>query len=146
MPAGRKIALAPAPALDSKLQQLVEATSSADDLLRRLDIWLDQMNTDADWALLAMELQLHARRSPSFAAEFDDLHARHRERLGGLIGRLFALSGKVPPMPVEDIAGALAALAHGLVLQRPSRPDHADPTGATIRTILRSLIAAAPDV
>jgi hypothetical protein len=31
------------------------------------------MNSDADWALLAMELQLQARRSASFAAEYDGL-------------------------------------------------------------------------
>lgn len=36
------------------------------------------------------------------------------------------------------------ALGHGLVLQRTSYEDGGDPAGTLIKTVLRSLIAAAP--
>jgi AcrR family transcriptional regulator len=32
--------------------------------------WLDTMNTDMDWDVVTMELQLHARRNPEFAERF----------------------------------------------------------------------------
>jgi AcrR family transcriptional regulator len=125
-----------------QLTALVDAERSPDEILDSLDGWLERMNADADWALLAMELQLQARRSPTFAKQYEALQARHRERLGGLIDRLFSLSGKTPPAPALDIAAALVALAHGVVLQR-TRYDASDPAGGLIKVVLRSLIASA---
>jgi AcrR family transcriptional regulator len=121
-----------------QLSKLVGSGRNAGDILDSLDMWLTQMN-----ALLAMELQLQARRSASFAKEYDALYARHRDRLGELVARLFALSGKAPPAPAADLAAALMALAHGLVLQRTTYTKGGDPAGALIKTVLRSLIAAA---
>jgi len=126
-----------------QLTRLVSAGRTAGDVLDSLDVWLDQMNADADWAMLAMELQLQARRSPTFAQQYDALYARHRERLGDLIARLFTLSGKKPPAAPVDLAAAMMALGHGLVLQRTSYSEGADPAGTLIKTVLRSLIAAA---
>lgn len=125
-----------------QLSTLVNASRTAGDILDSLDIWLEQMNADADWALLAMELQLHARRSPSFAEEYDALYQRHRGKLGDLLARLFALSGKLPPAPTADLAAALMALGHGLVLQRTTYGENGDPAGILIKTVLRSLITA----
>jgi AcrR family transcriptional regulator len=53
-----------------------------------LDAWLDAMNSDEDWALLAVELQMQARRDPSFAAHYDKLFEGHNEALGTLVQRL----------------------------------------------------------
>lgn len=126
-----------------QLTRLLGADRTAGEILDGLDGWLEQMNADADWALLAMELQLQARRSADFAKEYDALHARHRERLGALVERLFALSGKSLPAPAVDLAAALIALGHGLVLQSTRRADGGDPAGPLIKTVVRSLIAAA---
>lgn len=126
-----------------QLGRLVDAGRTAGDILDSLDIWLEQMNADADWALLAMELQLHARRSATFAVEYDALHARHRGRLGELIARLFTLSGKRLPVPAGELAAALMALGHGLVLGRTAYGEQGDPAGPLIKIVLRSLIAAA---
>lgn len=130
----------------AELQRLVDPAGSSEQILSRLNSWLDQLNADVDWALLAMELQLHARRAPAFAAEFDALHAQHREALGGLIARLFALSGKAPPLPPSELAAALMALTHGLVLQGPRQAETPDPAGRLIKTMLRSMIDAAPSL
>lgn len=129
----------------AQLDALVDAQRPAGEILDSLEIWLSQMNADADWALLAMELQLQARRSAAFAVAYDALYARHRARLGGLVTRLFASSGKALPAPAEDLAAAMMALSHGLVLQRTTYQDTGDPAGALIKTVLWSLIAAAPD-
>lgn len=127
-----------------QLTRIIDSGRTSGDILDSLDVWLEQMNDDADWALLAMELQLQARRSDGFAQEYDALYTRHRDRLGELVERLFALSGKTPPAPPSDLAAALMALGHGLVLQRTTYGKQGDPAGALIKTVLRSLVAAAP--
>lgn len=125
-----------------QLKTLVSQASSADEILSRLQSWLEQMNTDADWALLSMELQLHARRSPSFAEKFDELHAVQRKKLGELLATLFASYGRKPQLPVEELAGALIALVHGLSLQSKRQAGQPDPSGPMILVILRSLLTA----
>ena len=125
-----------------QLAALVDAERSPEEILDSLDGWLERMNADADWALLAMELQLQARRSPRFAEQYDALQTRHRERLAGLVERLFALSGKAAPAPAAELAAALIALAHGLVLQR-TRYETGDPAGGLLKVVVRSLIASA---
>jgi AcrR family transcriptional regulator len=121
-----------------ELGRLFEGGGRAAEVVERLDGWLGRMNADADWALLAVELQLHARRSPDFAAAFEALAAEHRRRLGGYVERLFALSGKALPAPADEIAAALMALAHGLALSEGAA------AGPLIGTVLGSLLAAAP--
>ena len=132
----------------AEAEQLDGLVSDGEDLetvLAKLDAWLAGMNADADWALLAMELELHARRSPSFAAAYDAINAGHQKRLGVLVERLFTLSGKRLPAPGVDLAVALMALAHGLVLNRPGQKEPAASPGSLIGIVLRSLIAAAPE-
>lgn len=126
-----------------QLTAILGSETSVEAVLGSLDAWLEQMNADADWALLAMELQLQARRSEAFALRYDALYARHRERLGGLIAQVFARSGKRLPAPATDLAAAMMALGHGLVLQRTTYGENGDPAGTLIKIVLRSLIEAA---
>lgn len=109
-----------------------------------LDAWLEALNSDADWALLSIELQLHARRHPAFAQAYDALYRNHRAALGKLVGRLFRGAGLQLPAPAEQLASALMALAHGLALQRPpSARAAADPAGRLIKLFLGGLFASA---
>lgn len=126
-----------------QLSAIVTNDLAIADILSQIDSWLAHMNADADWSLLAMELQLHAQRSPAFAKKYLELQSQHRALLGGLIERIFVQSHKQPPAPPAQLAGALMALAHGLALQRTEQSGGSDPAGGLIKTILRSLIAAA---
>lgn len=113
--------------------------------LEALDGWLDAMNTDRDWSLLSMELQMHARRDKAFAAHYDRLFAKHRAAMGRLVERLFTDLGRTPPAPPLEIASAFMALAHGMVLQRrPTTRGAPDPSGPMINIILKSLIETSP--
>jgi AcrR family transcriptional regulator len=111
---------------------------------RALDGWFRKMNADADWAVLAVELGLHARRSPAFAEAYRGLHAEHLAKLASLVATLFRAAGKRPSMRPDQIAAMLKAVAHGLVLERPTLKGRPDPAGAMLATLLRSLIDAAP--
>lgn len=124
-----------------ELERLL-ATDAPGGVRAALDGWLGQMNSDLDWSLLAMELQLLARRDAVFAKHYDKLFADHRAAMGRLVERLFKEEGRKLPASGEEIAGALMALAHGLVLQRkPIKRGASDPAGGMIRLVIRALLA-----
>ena len=110
-------------------------------ILGELESWASTLNSDADWCTLSIELQLHANRSPTFAAEYQTVWDAHRAGLGRVVGKLFAALGRSPPAEPEELAAAFIALTHGLALQRVAgRPD---PSGRLILVFLRGLIASA---
>ncbi|MET3440504.1 AcrR family transcriptional regulator [Variovorax paradoxus] len=110
-------------------------------MLAELEAWASTLNHDADWCMLSIELQLHANRSRSFAAEYQKVWDRHRSEIGAVIGQLFRKLGRTPPAAPDELAAAFMALSHGLALQRMStRPD---PSGRLIMVFLRGLIAGA---
>lgn len=130
--------------MDREIATLEQLLAVSDGGLRaRVEQWLGALNTDRDWSMLAIELQMHASRDAAFRERYDALFERHRAAMGRLVGQLFDELGRVPPAPPEEVATALMALAHGLALQRrPTRRGEADPSGALIGLVLNGLIAA----
>ncbi|HTD06372.1 helix-turn-helix domain-containing protein [Undibacterium sp.] len=120
------------------------AGRSEDDVFKALDAWAAALHADADWAMLSIELQMHANRSPAFAVEYGAVWKAHRTALGLLIGRLFQHLDRIPPAEPEELAAGFMALAHGLGLQRATISP--DPTGRMIMIFLRGLLAAASRV
>lgn len=114
---------------------------SADEVLDGLEAWAATLDQNINWSLLSIELQLHAQRSPAFAAAYQEVWQRHREALSYWIGRLFAARGLRAPIGADDIAASLMALAHGLSLQRAAT-DSGVSSGMLV-VFLRGLIAMA---
>ena len=112
-----------------------------DQMLAELEAWASTLNQDADWCMLSIELQLHAKRSPTFAAEYQKVWDEHRSEIGGVIGLLFEKLGRAPPAAPDELAAAFMALSHGLALQRTT--DRLHPSGRMIMVFLRGLIASA---
>ena len=106
-----------------------------------LDHWLETLNSDEDWSLLAVELQMHARRNASFSQHYDTLFEGHNHALGTLVERLAAEVGGTLSMSATDIAAILTALAHGMAIQRrPIVRGIPDPAGAMIKIVLYRLL------
>ena len=106
-----------------------------------LERWATSINSDPGWAVLAIELQLQALRSPAFAQRYNELNRKHRQALGALITRLFELFGKeVPGDPVE-IATAFIALGRGMALL--PKGSEAGRSGRIIVAFLKALIDSA---
>jgi AcrR family transcriptional regulator len=121
---------------------LNQSEKSAKKVLQYIHAWIARVSSDADWAILAIELQLQAVRNTGFAAEYERLAASHRNQLGQYITKLFAILGKdVPGNPVE-IAEGFMALGRGTALQliKPKTSRHS----SLIKTFVDALIAAAP--
>jgi AcrR family transcriptional regulator len=126
----------------AQLSQVMESDGrTPEQIFAELESWAATLNVDASWSMLSIELQLHANRSPTFAAKYQTVWDAHRARLGGVVGKLFATLGRTPPAEPVELASAFMALAHGLALQGGgTRPD---PSGRMILVFLRALIDSA---
>jgi AcrR family transcriptional regulator len=110
--------------------------------LAGIEKWAMTINSDPGFAVLAIELQLQALRSPSFAQGYNELNRKHRRALGVLVTKLFELLGrKLPADPVE-IATGFIALGRGMALL--SKDGEANRSGRIFVTFLKALIESAP--
>eukprot|EP01034_Spumella_vulgaris_P042860 gene42860-53179_t len=55
-------------------------------IFAELESWAATLNQDASWSMLSIELQLHARRSPAFAASYQTVNAGLRLVAGKAVG------------------------------------------------------------
>ncbi|QUY50575.1 TetR/AcrR family transcriptional regulator [Serratia plymuthica] len=130
--------------MEAEATQLTALAQSDSDtpehVLTALEAWAATLNLEADWCMLSVELQLHAKRSPAFAVEYKNICDVHQAKIGEVIGSLFQRVGKAPPADQNELAAAFMAMAHGLALQRTG--TGADPSGKLIMLFLRSLLFA----
>lgn len=102
-----------------------------------LTAWLESMAAN-DCTMLAVELQLHAKRNPVFASQYYALQRQSTLTLAGLIERYFTANGASLPMEAIDLADAVTAISHGLALQRPDpAPGQPSEAGKVIDALLR---------
>ncbi len=124
----------------AELEVLLEqARQDPEQAMNVVERWCLNFNQHIDWGKVSLELQLYASRNSAFAKECDPLYRGHRRKLGEIIGGLFALFGKIPPAPAEDIAESLMALVHGMALFR--RPGERNRAGEMIFLHLQALLA-----
>ena len=110
-------------------------------LLDALSDWLKTMHADASCPQLVVELQLHARRSPEFAAKYYALQESHTRTLAVILETYFKAHSKAFPIDATDLASCLTALAHGISLQNPvGKPGTSDEAGRIIDELLGVLI------
>jgi AcrR family transcriptional regulator len=121
---------------------LSHAQHDAAKAMAGIEKWAATINSDAGFAVLALELQLQALRSPSFAQGYNELNRKHRRALGALVTRLFELFGKKVPADPAEIATGFIALGRGMALL--SKGGEASRSGRIIVTFLKALIESAP--
>jgi AcrR family transcriptional regulator len=112
-----------------------------DELFAAVTQWLETMDTKTDCPLLVTELQLQARRSPAFAAQYYALQEQQIQTIGQILKRYFDAASAPLPMDAADMARCVTALAHGLSLQRPlTKPGRSNPAGCLIDSMLKRLM------
>ena len=104
-------------------------------VLAALETWAATLNLDVDWGMLSVELQLHARRSPTFAAEYNKIWRHHQAAIASALEALFDHLDKTPPAEPEELAAAFMAMAHGLALQKAMQGG--EPYGKILMVFLR---------
>jgi AcrR family transcriptional regulator len=121
---------------------LSQAPDDAAKAMAGIEKWAATVNSDADFAILAIELQLQALRSPSFAQGYNELNRKHRRALGLLVTKLFGLLGRQLPGDPVEIATGFIALGRGMALV--SGEGETSRSGRIIVTFLKALVASAP--
>lgn len=117
------------------------AENTDDDILSGLEAWISNLDQDANWSMLAVELQLHAKRNLAFAVEYEAMWQENRVELSRLIDRLFRRMGLTPQADSADLAAGFMALGYGLALQRMTgKPDK---SGHLMMVFIRSVISDA---
>jgi AcrR family transcriptional regulator len=122
---------------------LSHAPGEAAKAMAGIEKWAATVNADPGFAVLAIELQLQALRSPSFAQGYNELNRKHRRALGLMVARLFELFGKKPPADPVEIATAFTALGRGMALM--SKAGETSRTGKIIVIFLKALIESAAE-
>ena len=102
------------------LAQLLAQDIPAPELLSLIRNSETGRGSDFDFGLLSAEFQLQACRDKSFARIYAKLHRTHRDTMAGLVTKLFAKLGRVPPSDPKNLADIIMALTTGLSLQRTS--------------------------
>ncbi|MBX3497058.1 MAG: TetR/AcrR family transcriptional regulator [Parvibaculum sp.] len=129
------------------LENILEAVRGAPDRIAEiLEGFLgrfDDAGPDGrrDLPMLGMELQLESRRNPGFAVAFEKVIERHRRTLAAVIGEIFRLQGKAPPMPIEQYSGMLIAIVEGMALARTAGPSG---SVGSISLVLKILLGLEP--
>jgi AcrR family transcriptional regulator len=104
--------------------------------------WLDQFDASSKVPLLGLEMDLESRRNPSFAALLDQVIGKQRKAISRIVARYFELVERDPPMPVDELARTLIALAKAVAIARQTRHS-ATLTSAKAVRILLGMPAAA---
>lgn len=127
---------------DDRLEAIVgNKELSAEQVLTALGGWFEKVERDRDWSILAIELQLHALRSPTFAESYDRFWSEHEQRAADLVSQTFARCGKLAPEDPAQLAAGLIALATGLAVQEGAK--RVPRIATTLSLFLDALIVAA---
>lgn len=127
------------------LSELVSKSLDTEEILKGINAWFAEMQKDADWALLSIELRLFAKRNPSFGKSFVEIQKNHRKELGKLLKKIFDDADKKIPEKPELLAGALMALAHGLELVRIETDESVNFSGKATTLFLQGLLSLGKD-
>jgi len=127
--------------MERDLQELELLIGAAPDMLAAAKAeWLRTMHAKTQFPTLIVELQLHARRSATFAKDFYALQTRKIQALARILEKYFEAHKVALPMPALDLASMIEAIADGLNLQKPAASRGAvNEAGRIIDALLTSL-------
>ncbi len=101
---------------------------------------------DEDWPKLYFQFVAHAARDEDFRQELATRHRAMRGRLAEILKRWKEGSGKVPPIPVEQLTAMMSFMADGFLVDRIVEPDLSEDLYTTMMAVfLRGLEAMTAD-
>ena len=106
--------------------------------------WIDDFDARNKVPLLALELDLESRRNSSFSALLDEAVAKQHDAVSGILARYFEVTGRTPPMPLDEMAKTVIALSKSVALARQTRHSAELTTAKVMRLLLGMPPSAAP--
>ena len=116
------------------------ADSDLDATLRRISERLAELSQTAEWSLLAVELQLYARRDATFAARYDAAKAAYHAEFAAALDELVQRYRLRPALPSLQMAIGLYALWCGFAVQ--GTVSAAIPRGEMLLAFFRAVTGA----
>jgi AcrR family transcriptional regulator len=110
-------------------------------VVKGLKDYLHTLNTDGNWPMLTIELQLYAHRSETFAAQFNASKGRFQSEVAGTLKRLFSRLGLRLPLEPLKLAVGFIALSNGYGVQGPTASPEG--VGEIMFTFLDALVRSA---
>ncbi|MFP5329391.1 MAG: TetR/AcrR family transcriptional regulator [Alphaproteobacteria bacterium] len=107
-----------------------------DRVRNRFGSWIDELEEQGELPALAVELEIMARRDPSFRAKHEQLVAADQGAVAKLLERYFEAVRAEPPLPLSELSAALITIVKGYALARWNRPETAGRAGPVIRLLL----------
>jgi AcrR family transcriptional regulator len=124
-----------------QLNGVLDSIADTNEALAALDTWVHAACGQREWAILAVELELHAARNAAFRTQYEALAQEHIAMVGKLVARIFKALKLEPPAPTRQLAAGFIALTHGLALQQPALSD--DEWRIIYKTMIDGVIATA---
>jgi len=103
--------------------ELVAAEERIEARMEVIERWQSKVLGEHDWRLLAIEFAAQSRHNRRLQRRLADRDRRIRNAVIDLLGQQLRQLGLTPPLPVEDLAVAVMALAAGIAVQQALDPD-----------------------
>ena len=78
---------------------------------------LGRLEVDRQWTLVSTEFSLHAIRRPDVAARLAEHERRVRAELALLVTEALERTGRIPTVPIEELARMVVAVSEGTDIQ-----------------------------
>jgi AcrR family transcriptional regulator len=119
------------------LETLVDSNRDDPDRLRSiLAKWVDGIDTRETLPIFGVELEIEARRDPSFRALHQSLVGKHEAAMARFLDHYFEALGEEPIMPTSELAATLVALFKGFALSHQNRPDMPVTSAKAVRCLI----------
>jgi AcrR family transcriptional regulator len=116
------------------------------DLRAAVTDWLNTAFVTSDCPELAIELQLHARRSPDFANEYYALQRKQIDALAQILRDYFEKLSVALPIDARDLAASMMALANGIRLQQPTDQSSEPSSAGQVVDAILGILTSSPRV
>tara|TARA_B110001454_G_C12723212_1_gene435857 strand:- start:50 stop:649 length:600 start_codon:yes stop_codon:yes gene_type:complete len=120
---------------------LFKTARNIEEILEGIDKWFLAMQNDAEWQLLSVELNLHAKRHPEFASKFYKLQSAHQEVLCDFVKLFFELAKKKPVVSYDLIAYYIMSMSLGIAVMKHPSPKKQQINGQIVILFLNGLLS-----
>lgn len=118
------------------LDALLRMNREPGQLKAELGRWLDALDKSQILPALGVEMEIEARRDPSFRALHRGVITRHEAAMTDFLGRYFAITGEAPPLPIPALAATIITIFKGFALCRQNRAGDAPRSAQVARLLL----------
>ena len=98
--------------------------------------WFDRFDTMSNVPMLGLEMDMAARRNPDLADAMEQVVRTQRQTVSKFLDLYYTLVDRDPPMPLDELASSMIALAKAVALARQTRHSTSLTAAQPVRILL----------